>query len=189
MLVLYNKIRLSVTQHITINPPYNNECNEYQEKTTYGLYQYRTISIHIWIISIQDYTHNERVKRVLYTIYQQMKRYNHFNTTTHDKKCNAILLTSSPKMQHNTLPQDERTTTNNIFILQPTRERYTTDGTIPPYKTTSIEQDIILQDKRKHLYQRQRRIYLCRLICFLMHCNEEDKQSIKRTTDNDTGRY
>ena len=58
-----------------------NECNEYQEKTTYGLYQYRTISIHIWIISIQDYTHNERVKRVLYTIYQQMKRYNHFNTT------------------------------------------------------------------------------------------------------------
>lgn len=92
-------------------------------------------------------------------------------------------------MQHNTLPQDERTTTNNIFILQPTRERYTTDGTIPPYKTTSIEQDIILQDKRKHLYQRQRRIYLCRLICFLMHCNEEDKQSIKRTTDNDTGRY
>lgn len=37
-----------------------------------------------------------------------MKRYNHFNTTTHDKKCNAILLTSSPKMQHNTLPQDER---------------------------------------------------------------------------------
>ena len=28
-----------------------------------------------------DYTNNERVKRVLYTIYQQMKRYNHFNTT------------------------------------------------------------------------------------------------------------
>lgn len=35
----------------------------------YGLYQY------------MDYTNNERVKRVLYTIYQQMKRYNHFNTT------------------------------------------------------------------------------------------------------------
>ena len=68
-------------------------------------------------------------------------------------------------------------------------ERYTTDGTIPPYKTTSIKQDIILQDKRKHLFQRQRRIYLCRLICFLILCNEEDKQSIKRTTDNDTGRY
>ena len=31
-------------------------------KTTYGLYQYRIISIHIWIISIQDYTNNERVK-------------------------------------------------------------------------------------------------------------------------------
>lgn len=31
-------------------------------KDTYGLYQYRTISIHIWIISIQDYTNNERVK-------------------------------------------------------------------------------------------------------------------------------
>ena len=54
--VLYNKITMSVTpNNITINPPYNNECNEYQEKTTYGLYQYRTISIHIWIISIQDY--------------------------------------------------------------------------------------------------------------------------------------
>ena len=35
----------------------------------YGLYQY------------MDYTNNERVKRVPYTIYQQMKRYNHFNTT------------------------------------------------------------------------------------------------------------
>ena len=91
---------MGTPNNITINPPY--------KKTTYGLYQYRTISIHIWIISIQDYTNNERVKRVLYTIYQQMKRYNHFNTTTHDKKCNAILLTSSPKMQHNTLPQDER---------------------------------------------------------------------------------
>lgn len=88
------------------------------KKTTYGLYQYRIISIHIWIISIQDYTHNERVKRVLYTIYQQMKRYHHFNTTTHDKKCNANLLTSSPTMHHITLPRDERTTTNNIFISE-----------------------------------------------------------------------
>ena len=42
---------------------------------------------------------------------------------------------------------------------------------------------------KESIYQRQRRIYLCRLICFLMHCNEEYKQSIKRTTDNDTGRY
>ena len=47
----------------------------------YGLYQY------------MDYTKNERVKRVLYTIYQYLKRYHHI-----------------------TLPQDERTTTNNIFI-------------------------------------------------------------------------
>ena len=36
------------------------------------------------------------------------------------------------------------------------------------------------------LYQRQRRIYLCRLICFLMHCNEEYKQSIK---ENHRQRY
>ena len=56
------------------------------------------------------------MKRVLYTIYQHLKRYNHFNTTTHDKKCNAILLTSSPTMHLITLPQDKRTTTNNIFI-------------------------------------------------------------------------
>ena len=67
-----------------------------------------------------------------------MKRYHHFNTTTHDKKCNAILLTSSPTMQHNTLPQDERTTANNIFTFESTREQDTTDETIAPYKTTSI---------------------------------------------------
>lgn len=35
----------------------------------YGLYQY------------MDYINNERVKRVLYTIYQYLKRYHHFNTT------------------------------------------------------------------------------------------------------------
>ena len=105
--------------NITINPPHNQRVKtSTKKKTTYGLYQYRIISIHIWIISIQDYTNNERVKRVLYTIYQHLKRYHHFNTTTHDKKCNAVLLTSSPTMHHITLPQDERTTANNIFILE-----------------------------------------------------------------------
>ena len=102
--------------NITINPPYNNEWNELQKKQPmdytntglyrfiYGLYQYRIIPImNEW-------------KRVLYTIYQYLKRYHHFNTTTHDKKCNASLLTSSPTMHHITLPQDERTTANNIFI-------------------------------------------------------------------------
>ena len=132
VLVLYNKIRKLNTQPMNEwkRVPRKKLPMDYTNtglyRFIYGLYQY------------MDYINNERVKRVPYTIYQQMKRYNHFNTTTHDKKCNAILLTSSPKMQHNTLPQDERTTTNNIFILQPTRELYTTDGTIPPYKTTSI---------------------------------------------------
>ena len=155
---------MSVTpNNITINPPYNNECNEYQEKTTYGLYQYRTISIHIWIISIQDYTHNERVKRVLYTIYQQMKRYNHFNTTTHDKKCNAILLTSSPKMQHNTLPQDERTTTNNIFI--PERPQPIKCRTIYHHiKPLQYNRTLYYKIRESILYQRQRKELTTRAI-------------------------
>ena len=90
-----------------------------------------------------DYTNNERVKRVLYTIYQQMKRYNHFNTTTHDKKCNAILLTSSPTMHHIShyhkmkgQRQIISSYLNDHNLLN--AERYTTDETIPPYKTTSI---------------------------------------------------
>ena len=126
------------THNITINPP---------RKTTYGLY-------HIWIIwnittistittTIHNTGINERVKRVLYTIYQQMKRYNHFNTTiyhTGQEQDYKTLSTyfNSTTYHHITLPQDERTTTNNIFILQPTRGQDTTDGTIPPYKTTSI---------------------------------------------------
>ena len=52
-----------------------------------------------------------------------MKRYNHFNTTTHDKKCNAILLTSSPTMHHITLPQDERYNHFNTTIYHTGQER------------------------------------------------------------------
>ena len=94
---------------------------------------------------------------------------------------------------HITLPQDERTTANNIFIPerpQPIkcRTRY------HRWNYTTIQNHfnitgIILQDKRKHLYQRQRRIYLCRLICFLMHCNEEDKQSPPTTIQDAIKRY
>ena len=130
--VLYNKITMSVTpNNITINPPYKQRVQRVTIKTTYGLYQYRIIPImNEW-------------KRVPYTIYQQMKRYNHFNTTiyhTGQERGYKALSTyfNSTTYHHITLPQDERTTTNNIFILQPTRELYTTDGTIPPYKTTSI---------------------------------------------------
>ena len=51
----------------------------------YGLYQYRIIWNIATISTITTTIHNtginERVKRVPYTIYQQMKRYNHFNTT------------------------------------------------------------------------------------------------------------
>ena len=108
------------------------------KKTTYGLYQYRIISIHIWIISIQDYTHNERVKTsTIYHIAVHGK-----DTTTTNKKCNTNLLTSSPTMHHITLHRMKgqrqiiSSYLNNHNLLN--AERYTTDGTIPPYKTTSI---------------------------------------------------
>ena len=132
------------------------------------------------------------MKRVLYTIYQYMKRYNHFNTTIYhtgqEKHYLPISIAPHITISHYHRMKGQRqiisSYLNDHNLLN--AERYTTDGTIPPYKTTSIEQDIILQDKRKHLFQRQRRIYLCRLICFLMHCNEEDKQSIK---ENHRQRY
>ena len=60
--------------------------------TNTGLYRFIYGLYHIWIIwniatistittTIHNTGINERVKRVLYTIYQQMKRYHHFNTT------------------------------------------------------------------------------------------------------------
>ena len=124
-----------------------------------------------------------------------MKRYNHFNTTTYIQDKNEVTKHYLPisiaphiTISHYHKMKEQRqiisSCLNDHNLLN--AERYTTDETIPPYKTTSIQQDIILQDKRKHLYQRQRRIYLCRLICFLMLCNEEDKQSIK---ENHRQRY
>lgn len=71
-----------------------------------------------------------------------MKRFNHFNTTIyHTGQKHYLPISIAP---HIALPQDERTTTNNIIssylndhdLLN--AERYTTDETIPPYKTTSI---------------------------------------------------
>lgn len=111
---------MSVKRNITINPPY--------KKTTYGLY-------HIWIIwniatistittTIHNTGINERVKRGYNTIYQQMKRYNHFNTTIyHTGQKHYLPISIAP---HIALPQDERTTTNSIFIperLQPIKCR------------------------------------------------------------------
>lgn len=150
--VLYNKITMSVTpNNITINPPY--------KKTTYGLYQYRTISIHIWIISIQDYTHNERVKRVLYTIYQQMKRYNHFNTTITGQK-HYLPISIAP---HITLPQDERTTTNNIFI--PERPQPIKCRTIYHHiKPLQYNRTLYYKIRESILYQRQRKELTTRAI-------------------------
>lgn len=162
----------------------------------YGLYQYRIIWNIATISTITTTTHNtginERVKRVLYTIYQYLKRYHHFNTTIYhtgqEKHYLPISIAPHTTISHYHRMKGQRqiisSYLNDHDLLN--AERYTTDGTIPPYKTTSILQDIILQDKRKHLFQRQRRIYLCRLICFLMHCNEEEKQSIK---ENHRQRY
>ena len=124
--------------------PTTNECNELQEKTTYGLYQYRTISIHIWIISIQDYTNNERVKRVLYTIYQYLKRYHHFNTTIYhtgqEKHYLPISIAPHTTISHYHKMKGQRqiisSYLNDHNLLN--AERYTTDETIAPYKTTSI---------------------------------------------------
>ena len=114
--VLYNKKELSVKRNITINPPYKHECNEYQ-KTTYGLYQYRIISIHIWIISIQDYTNNERVKTS--TIYhisadEKIQPLQYYYIPYRTKTLSTYF--NSTTYHHITLPQDERTTANNIFI-------------------------------------------------------------------------
>ena len=142
-----------------------------------------------------DYTNNERVKRVLYTIYHKMKGNHPFNTTiyhTGQERGYKTLSTyfNSTTYHHITLPQDERTTTNNIFT--PERPQPIKCRTIyHRWNYTTIQNHfnitgIILQDKKKHLFQRQRRIFLCRLICFLMHCNEEDKQSIK---ENHRQRY
>ena len=66
---------------------------------------------------------------------------------------------------------------------------------IPPMKQYHYIKP--LQYNRTLYYKMKESIYIngkgepiqCRLICFLIHCNEEDKQSIKRTTDNDAGRY
>ncbi len=146
---------MSVTpNNITINPPYKHECNELQEKDTYGLYQYRIISIHIWIIwniatistittTIHNTGINERVKRVLYTIYQQMKRYNHFNTTiyhTGQKHYLPISIAPHTTISHYHKMKGQRqiisSYLNDHNLLN--AERYTTDETIPPYKTTSI---------------------------------------------------
>jgi len=94
----------------------------------YGLYQYRIIWNIATISTITTTTHNtginERVKRVLYTIYQHLKRYHHFNTTIyHTGQKHYLPISIAP---HIALPQDERTTTNNIFIPerpQPTKCR------------------------------------------------------------------
>ena len=81
--------------------------------------------INIWIIwniatistittTIHNTGINERVKRGYNTIYQQMKRYNHFNTTIyHTGQKHYLPISIAP---HIALPQDERTTTNSIFI-------------------------------------------------------------------------
>lgn len=101
----------------------------------YGLYQY------------MDYTNNERVKRVLYTIYQYMKRYNHFNTTTYIQDKNEVTKHYLPisiaphiTISHYHKMKGQRqiisSYLNDHNLLN--AEQYTTDGTIPPYKTTSI---------------------------------------------------
>lgn len=85
-------------------------------KTTYGLYQYRIISIHIGIILIMNEWNEYYIPYI-----STWKRYNHFNTTiyhTGQERGYKTLSTyfNSTTMHHITLPQDERTTANNIFI-------------------------------------------------------------------------
>ena len=86
-----------------------------------------------------DYTNNERVKRVLYHISadEKIQPLQYYYIPYRTRKTLSTYFNSTT-YHHITLPQDERTTTNNIFILQPTREQDTTDETIPLYKTTSI---------------------------------------------------
>jgi len=93
-----------------------------------------------------DYTNNERVKRVLYTIYQQMKRYNHFNTTIYhtgqERGYKALSISIAPHITishyHKMKGQRQIISSylNDHNLLN--AERYTTDETIAPYKTTSI---------------------------------------------------
>ena len=86
----------------------------------YGLYQYGIIWNIATISTITTTIHNtginERVKRGYNTIYQQMKRYNHFNTTIYHTGQKHYLPISIAS--HIALPQDERTTANNIFIFE-----------------------------------------------------------------------
>lgn len=94
------------------------------------------------------------------SIYQYMKRYNHFNTTTYIQDKNEVTKHYLPisiaphiTISHYHKMKEQRqiisSYLNDHNLLN--AERYTTDETIPPYKSTSIQQDIILQDKRKHL--------------------------------------
>ena len=93
---------------------------------------------------IQDYTNNERVKRVLYTIYQYLKRYHHFNTTIYhtgqEKHYLPISIAPHTTISHYHRMKGQRqiisSYLNDHNLLN--AERYTTDETIPPYKTTSI---------------------------------------------------
>lgn len=98
--------------------------------------QFSQIEIYSWLcISIYkngkvEHLTNERVKRVLYTIYQTC-RYNALY-----KRVKRVLYTISHYHKMKGQRQIISSYLNDHNLLN--AERYTTDETIPPYKTTSI---------------------------------------------------